>query len=107
MVARWGMSDEIGPVAISDGPQDGFLLPGTAPASPATQQRVDEETRRIVDEAEDEVTELLERERHRLDTLARALLGQETLDQADAYRLAGVDTPALDAEQDAAAVARA
>ena len=107
MVARWGMSDEIGPVAISDGPQDGFLLPGTAPASPATQQRVDEETRRIIDEAEDEVTELVERERHRLDALAQALLEQETLDQADAYRYAGVETPALDAEQDASAVAPA
>ena len=45
MVARWGMSDELGPLAIADGPQDGFLLPGSTPASPATLERVDEETR--------------------------------------------------------------
>ncbi len=96
MVSRWGMSDEIGPVAIADGPQDGFLLPGSAPASPATLQRVDEETRRIVDEAEEEVAGLLELERGRLDALAHALLEQETLDQADAYRIAGVEEPALD-----------
>jgi cell division protease FtsH len=91
MVARWGMSDELGPLAIADGPQDGFLLPGSTPASPATLERLDEETRRIVDEAEDEVTGLLERERDRLHALARALLEQETLDQPDAYRIAAVD----------------
>ena len=55
MVARWGMSDELGPLAIADGPQDGLLLPGSTPASPATLERVDEETRRIVEEAEGEV----------------------------------------------------
>ena len=91
MVARWGMSEELGPLAIADGPQDGFLLPGSTPASPATLERVDEETRRIVEEAEDEVVGLLERERGRLDALAHALLEQETLDQADAYRIAGVE----------------
>ena len=98
MVARWGMSEELGPLAIADGPQDGFLLPGSTPASPATLERVDEETRRIVEEAEDEVTGLLARERGRLDALARALLEQETLDQADAYRIAGVDEPLLEPE---------
>ena len=95
MVARWGMSEELGPLAIADGPQDGFLLPGSTPASPATLERVDVETRRIVEEAEDEVTGLLKRERGRLDALARALLEQETLDQADAYRIAGVEEPVV------------
>ena len=104
MVARWGMSDKLGPLAIADGPQDGFLLPGSAPASPATLERVDEETQRIVEEAEKEVLGLLERERGRLDALAHALLEQETLDQADAYRIAGVDEPpALEAEEEARA----
>ena len=98
MVARWGMSEELGPLAIADGPQDGFLLPGSTPASPATLERVDDETRRIVEEAENEVVGLLERERGRLDALARALLEQETLDQADAYRIAGVEEPVVQPE---------
>jgi cell division protease FtsH len=106
MVARWGMSEEIGPVAIADGQQDGFLLPGASPVSPATQERVDDETRRIVDEAEDEVTKLLERERHRLDALVQALLERETLDQEDAYRLAGVEMPSIPPEQEAKASAQ-
>jgi cell division protease FtsH len=105
MVARWGMSEVLGPLAIADGPQDGFLLPGSTPASPATLERVDEETRRIVEEAENEVTVLLERERGRLDALARALLEQETLDQADAYRIAGVEEPMLEPEAEARAAA--
>jgi cell division protease FtsH len=100
MVSRWGMSEELGPLAIADGQQDGFLLPGATPASPATLERVDVETRRIVEEAEDEVTALLERERARLDALARALLEQETLDQADAYRIAGVTEPAFELEDE-------
>jgi cell division protease FtsH len=103
MVARWGMSEELGPLAIADGPQDGLLLPGSTPASPATLERVDDETRRIVEGAEEEVVALLEHERRRLDALARALLEQETLDQADIYRIAGVDEPQLEPEEEARA----
>jgi cell division protease FtsH len=80
-------------------------LPGASPASPATQQRVDEETRRIIDEAEEEVTGLLERERGRLVALAEALLARETLDQADVYRLVGAEPPTLDPEEEAKAAA--
>jgi cell division protease FtsH len=91
MVGRWGMSDAIGAVAVTDGRQDGALLPGPVPASPPTQQLVDEEVRRIVDGAEQDVIKLLERERGRLDALARALLERETLDQPEAYEVAGVE----------------
>jgi cell division protease FtsH len=91
MVGRWGMSEAIGPIAVTDGRQDGALLPGAVPASPPTQQLVDEEVRRIVDGAEQEVIKLLERERGRLDALAHALLERETLDQPEAYQVAGVE----------------
>jgi hypothetical protein len=53
----------------------------------------------------EEVVELLERERARLDALAHALLERETLDQQDAYRVAGVEPPAFDAEREAKATA--
>jgi cell division protease FtsH len=99
MVGRWGMSDAVGAIAVTDGREDRLLLPGASPASAPTQQLVDEEVRRIVDGAEDEVTELLTRERGRLDALARALLERETLDQPEAYELAGVALPQLDSEE--------
>ena len=90
MVGRWGMSDAIGPIAVTDGRQDGALLPGTVPASEPTQELVDQEVRRIVDESERDVVDLLTRERDRLESLANALLEHETLDQPEAYEVAGV-----------------
>jgi cell division protease FtsH len=105
MVGRWGMSDAIGAVAVADARQDGALLPGSVPASPPTQQLVDEEVRRIVDGAEREAIRLLERERDRLDALASALLERETLDQSEAYEVAGVEPPEVDAEEEAKATA--
>jgi cell division protease FtsH len=98
MVGRWGMSDAIGAIAVTDGRDDGLLLPGASATSGPTQQLVDDEVRRIVDGAEQEVTELLQRERRRLDTLAGALLERETLDQPEAYERAGVELPQLHAE---------
>jgi cell division protease FtsH len=105
MVGRWGMSDAIGAVAVTDGRQDGALLPGALPASPPTQQLVDEEVRRIVDGAEHDVIELLKRERGRLEALARALLERETLDQPEAYEVAGVVAPEVEAGEEAKATA--
>jgi cell division protease FtsH len=67
--------------------------------SPETQKLVDDEVRRIVDEAHREVVALLQEHRGKLDSLARALLEHETLDEEDAYAAAGVPrtaTPAAD-----------
>jgi cell division protease FtsH len=99
MVARWGMSDAIGPLAIGEGRQDGQMLPGGSDVSPATQEKVDEEAQRIVETAERKVIDLLESERPRLDALAHALLESETLDQPEAYRIAGI-APGAEAEHD-------
>jgi cell division protease FtsH len=94
MVGRWGMSDEVGPVAVAASGATGPLLPGAQEVSQETQHLVDLEVRRIVESAERDTFALLERERHRLDALVQALLERETLDQADAYDVAGVDAPA-------------
>jgi cell division protease FtsH len=107
MVARWGMSETIGPLAIGEGREDGDLLPGGSPVSPATQQIVDEEALRIVATSEDEVIDLLQRERPRLHALAHALLVHETLDQDDAYRIAGIAPPGRAGDDDQARAAAA
>ena len=90
MVGRWGMSAAIGPVAVI--PRDGSapLLPGAAEVSSDTQRLVDQEVRRIVDEAHQQVLALLQENRGKLDSLATALLEHETLDEEDAYAAAGV-----------------
>ena len=107
MVGRWGMSDAIGPIAVTDGRQNGPLLPGSMPASEPTQELVDKEVRRIVEEAERDVVNLLEEHRDQLDALANALLDHETLDQPEAYEVAGVPLPHVDPAEEAKAVTAA
>jgi cell division protease FtsH len=85
MVGRWGMSEAIGMVAVL--PSDG-ANPWGELASPRTLELLDEEVRRKVEAAYDDVVALLAAERPRLDGLAEALLERETLDQIDAYRIA-------------------
>ncbi|MDP9385734.1 MAG: ATP-dependent zinc metalloprotease FtsH [Actinomycetota bacterium] len=93
MVGRWGMSPEIGPVAVVPSDGQGPLLPGASEVSETTQRIVDEEVRRIADQAHDRVRALLSENRERLDAMVEALLEHETLDQVDAYRVAGVPLP--------------
>jgi cell division protease FtsH len=90
MVGRWGMSEKIGMVAVL--PPDGGNPWGDM-TSPRTLELVDEEVRRKIETAYDEVLALLAAERSRLDALAEALLERETLDQIDAYGIAGVPEP--------------
>src|SRR5205807_80699 len=83
------MSPEADPVMAVD--SRGTFLPGAAAPSEQTQQLVDQEVRRIVDEAYDEVVALLREHRSKLDDLALALLDRETLDGPDAYAAAGIE----------------
>jgi cell division protease FtsH len=89
MVGRWGMSDRVGFVSVLS---DGQSLEGDA-VSEATRALVDDEVRRIVEEADDEVQALLARERLRLDSLALALLDRETLDGDEIPEAAGLEDP--------------
>ncbi len=93
MVGRWGMSDAIGPIAVIPREGQGPLLPGTSEVSAETQRVIDEEVRRLVEQSENEVRSLLSENRSRLDALVAALLEKETLDQDEAYMVAGVTQP--------------
>jgi cell division protease FtsH len=97
MVQRWGMSEKVGFITVAGQDGQSLLLPGAEPASDATRELVDAEVRRIVDEEHRAVTELLSDNRYRLDALAEALLERETLDEADAYAVAGIDREAVPA----------
>jgi cell division protease FtsH len=103
MVGRWGMSRAIGPIAVLPQDSNGPLLPGAAPASETTQRLIDEEVRRIVDEAHGDVHRLLTENRPRLEALTEALLREETLDEVDAYAAAQVQRRRVDEMTDIAA----
>ena len=90
MVARWGMSDKLGPISLLPSEGAGPFLPGVSETSPQTQWLVDEEVHRLVDESHAQVSRLLTEHRSQLDQLAHALLEAETLDAIDAYAAAGV-----------------
>ena len=90
MVGRWGMSKAVGPVAVLPSESQGPLLPGASEVSESTQELIDAEVRRIVDEAHTDVIRLLSDHREQLESLTAALLAAETLDEEDAYEAAGV-----------------
>jgi cell division protease FtsH len=93
MVGRWGMNEVIGPVAVLPDEGSGMFLPGVSETSQETQRVVDEEVRKLVESAHEDVTRLLEEHREQLEGLARALLDGETLDTPQAYAAAGLDAP--------------
>jgi cell division protease FtsH len=106
MVGRWGMSTKIGPVAVTSVDGQGPLLPGAAEVSEHTQELIDDEVRRIVDKAHEEVVALLNENRDKLDSLAAALLEHETLDEDEAYAAAHVEKRAESPAGELAAAAR-
>ncbi|MEU3507731.1 ATP-dependent zinc metalloprotease FtsH [Streptomyces longwoodensis] len=87
MVSRWGMSERVG--RLSALPGDAQQAYGLA-AAPQTLDAIDEEMRRVVDECYEEARRTLRDHRGQVDALAEALLERETLEEADAYRIAGI-----------------
>jgi cell division protease FtsH len=91
MVARWGMSPEIGPVTILDDRLvDAFGRPMVAEE---TLKLMDSEVRRIIDACYSAALEQLKEHREKLDALTETLLAKETLEEAEAYEAAGIARP--------------
>ena len=92
MVGLWGMSDAVGPVSVlpTDHPP-GF--PGTDGTSEATQELVDSEVRRIIEEAHQDARRLLAENRDKLDAIVAQLLARESLDEREIYAVAGIARP--------------
>jgi cell division protease FtsH len=110
MVGRWGMSEEVGFIRAGSPEGAPVFQPGLEPASQATLELVDREARRIVGREHEEVRRLLGANRNKLEALAEALLERETLDEVDAYAVAGVEreeAPAAGAPAGASAATRA
>lgn len=95
MVSRWGMSERVG--RLSALPSDAQQAYGLA-AAPQTLDVIDAEMRRIVDDCYEEARRKLRDHRGQLDALAHALLENETLEEADAYRIAGITRLGKDTE---------
>jgi len=84
MVSEFGMSKQIGPFAVVRR-ETGAFLPGfgeQALTGPDVQRVIDEEVKRIVEENYSRAIQILESNRHILETLAQELLDSEDMDGA-------------------------
>jgi cell division protease FtsH len=89
MVVRWGMSPAIGPLSLGDNDADGRLVVQRL-YSERTAELIDSEVRRIIEECAHQARALLREHRARLDALAQALLREESLDEQEVLRIAGL-----------------
>ena len=90
MVTQFGMSERIGPLAVGDKEQEIFLgreFAQRREISERTAEAVDDEVKRLVDEAYAKAMQIVNANRELLDRIALALLERETIDREDLDRL--------------------
>jgi len=90
MVCEWGMSEKLGPLTFGKKEEEIFLgreIAKHRDYSERTAQDIDEEVRRIVDQAEEKAYQLLNMNMDKLHLLAKALLEKEILDGEEIERI--------------------
>ncbi|WP_165424260.1 ATP-dependent zinc metalloprotease FtsH [Pseudoxanthomonas winnipegensis] len=97
MVTKWGLSDEMGPIAYGEEEDEVFLGRSVTQhknVSDATARKIDEVVRGILDNAYQRTTRILTDNLDKLHTMAKLLLQYETIDapQIDAI-MEGRDPP--------------
>ena len=81
MVTKYGMSDALGTMVYTGSEQDSFFgSMSSKTVSEATQQKVDAEIRRILDEQYGIARKLLEANRDKVEAMTAALMEYETID---------------------------
>ena len=84
MVTRYGMSDVMGPMVYAENEGEVFLgrsVTKTTSISESTQQKVDSEIRRILDEQYAVAQNILETSRDKMEVMTEALMKWETIDR--------------------------
>ncbi len=83
IVTRYGMTTELGPMVYAENEGEVFLgrsVTKTTHMSEATMQKVDSEIRKIIDEQYSRARQILEDNRPKVESMAKALLEWETID---------------------------
>ncbi|RLS80177.1 MAG: ATP-dependent metallopeptidase FtsH/Yme1/Tma family protein [Planctomycetota bacterium] len=96
MVAHWGMSERVGPVACATSNEHPFLgrdVYEQREFSEHTAQMIDEEVSRVLGEAAKRASSLLSENRGKLDRLAGELESREMLDDTEVVAIIGPATP--------------
>lgn len=86
MVAKWGLSEEMGPIMYDEDESHQFLggpgQGGGKMKSGDTTTRLDKEVRKIIDDCYEQARQILTDNRDKLDAMAEALMKYETIDAA-------------------------
>lgn len=97
MLTQYGMGNTLGPVTYSRRnqpvflPQDSSYMPPSQDYSEATAASLDDELRRLLEEREERVDQVLSEHRGQLESVAKKLLDQEVLDSKAFYAMLGID----------------
>ncbi|HEX6009807.1 MAG TPA: ATP-dependent zinc metalloprotease FtsH [Actinomycetota bacterium] len=89
MVTEYGMSDIIGPLTLGQKQHEVFLgrdFQAQPDYSDQVAFEIDNEVRRLIDEAHDEALDILQEHREKLDQLAGILIERETLERDEVER---------------------
>lgn len=103
MVTRWGFSDKLGQVAYGDNQEEVFLGHSVARqqnVSEETAQLIDDEVRRLIEEAYDTATRILTKKKKEWIALSEGLLEYETLSGDEIKQLLKGEKPSRDMGDD-------
>ncbi|MGQ3211130.1 ATP-dependent zinc metalloprotease FtsH [Shinella sp.] len=103
MVTQWGFSDQLGLVSYGENQQEVFLGHSVSQqknVSEATAQKIDNEVRRLIDEAYNEAKRIITEKHHEFVAVAEGLLEYETLTGEEIKALIRGEKPARDLGDD-------
>jgi cell division protease FtsH len=83
MVMTWGMGEEMGLINFSGDPARDYYLGPANEYSQKTAERIDQEIKKIIDQAYRDSRTLIETNKDKLEAIAKSLLKYETLDAED------------------------
>ena len=90
LVMSYGMSEELGPISLGDHHEMIFLgreISESKNYSEEVAQKIDSEVSSIMNQGLKTATEILKKHRAYLDTIAKKLISQETLEQEEFFEI--------------------
>ena len=94
MVTKYGMSDALGIMVYEDDDSSqGYFGGGSRTISEATQQKIDEEVRRMLEEQYDIARELIEANQEKMHAMVDALMKWETIDRDQLQDILAGESP--------------
>ena len=91
MVCEWGMTDTLGPVSYKRREDGNQFLGGPSfhenAYSPVTAEKIDQEVRKLLDDAYQNAKEIIEKNRPQVELMTAMLMEFETLDRDDVLEI--------------------